>query len=231
MSIPGFPQKRRWPWIAGAIAVVVLIGLGVWIGTSLQQGTPTRPTGQSSPPVSTDAPTDPSTPSPTAPPAAGGVDACLGGDARTIDMLVAARAAAPNTVDGAISFGATYLRWLGQKPAVSEADIKVAEQFVSKVDLRADAASWNEAPIDKFGKVFYTSTVNGFYRVESMADDHVDVSYLLRAVRDGAVDPSNVMFTTVSLDWDGTGWTVTGEPDGADSKTMRQTGTAFTGGC
>src|SRR5690606_26808060 len=152
-----------------------------------------RPTGQSSLPAHTDAPTDPSTPPPTAPPAAGGVDACLGGDARTIDMLVDARAAAPNTVNGAISFGASYLRWFGQKPAVSEADIVIAEQFTDNVDLRADAASWDEAPAEQFGDVFYTSTVNGYFRVESMSDNHVDVSYLLRAVVDGAVDPDNVM--------------------------------------
>lgn len=229
MSIPGFPQKRRWPWIAGAgaIAVVVLIGLGVWIGTSLQSGAPTRPTEQSSPSATTDAPTDPSTPPPTAPPAAGGVDACLGGDARTIDMLVDARAAAPNTVDGAIGFGATYMRWLGQKPIVSEADIQIAEQFVENIDLRADAASWEQVA----GTEFHASTVNGYFRVESMSEGHVDVSYLLRVVVDGAVDPTNVGFTTVSLDWGEGGWTVTGEPDGADSKTMRETGTAFAGGC
>lgn len=227
MSIPGFPQKRRWPWIAGACAVVVLIGLGVWIGTSLQPGAPTRPTGQSSPPATADAHTDPSTPPPTAPPAAGGVDACLGGDARTIDMLVDARAAAPNTVDGAISFGAAYLRWLGQKPIVSEADIKIAEQFVENIDLRADATSWEQAPGDEF----YASTVNGYFRIEGMSDNHVDVSYLLRVVVDGAVDPTNVGFATVSLDWREGGWVITGEPDGADSKTMRKTGTAFTGGC
>lgn len=227
MSIPGFPQKRRWPWIAGAIAVVVLIGLGVWIGISLQPGAPTRPTGQSSPPATTDAPTDPSTPSPTAPPAAGGVDACLGGDARTIDMLVDARAAAPNTVDGAISFGATYLRWGAQKPIVTEADIKIAEQFVKNVDLRESAAGMQEVS----GETFYASTVNGYYRVEGISDNHVDVSYMLRGVIDGAVDPKNVLFTTVSMDWDGAGWTVTGEPDGADSKTMYDTGTAFSGGC
>lgn len=108
-----------------------------------------------------------------------------------------------------------------------EPDIKIAEHFVENIDLRADAASWEQAP----GAEFHASTVNGYFRVEGMSDGHVDVSYLLRVVVDGAVDPTNVGFATVSLDWREGGWVITGEPDGADSKTMRETGTAFTGGC
>lgn len=229
MSIPGIPQKRRGPWIVGAVvAAVVLIGIGAWIVTAMQPSVPTGPTGASTPSAEpTEAPTDPSTPSPTAPPAAGGVDACLGGNARTIDALVAARETAPNTVDGAISFGATYVRWGVQKPAVDEADIAIADQFVTNVDLRESAAGMEQAPSDEF----HVSTVNGYYRVESMRDNHVDVTYMLRAVADGAVDPENVFFLTVSMDWDGDGWTVTGEPDGANSDTMYDTGTAFSGGC
>lgn len=226
------PQKRRWPWIVGAIAAaIVLIGLGAVIATlAMQPSAPTEsPAATGEPtPSETDTPTDPSTPSPSdAPPEGGGVDACLGGDGRDIDMLLAAREAAPNTVNGAISFGATYIRWGAQKPSVSQEDIAVAERFILLDNLREEAASMAEAPGDEF----YASTVNGFYRVESMSDDHVNVSYLLRVVVDGAVDPDNVAFGTVTLEWASGGWTVTGEPDGASSDTMRDTGTAFSGGC
>ncbi|WP_417512536.1 hypothetical protein [Microbacterium sp.] len=209
--------RRRWPWYVLGVAVFVIVAV---VGLVLF-----TPRGDA--PVATPRPTTPSTSS-TTPPAVEGVDGCLGGDARAPQTVLDAQEAAPQTPEGAVSFVAAFSRWAAQKPAAPADEVAQLDGIVSTLpDLAGDVAS-----ADQFQAAqFRVTTLNGYYRIESVTDTSVVVTLMLPLVINEAVDPTLRYMPSVEVEWTGKGWVIVDNVDTPDKTSLPTTGVAIPGGC
>lgn len=210
------PKRRLWPWLVGGgvVVLVAAIVLGVLYGAR-GSGTPDpTPTG------------DASTPAPTGT----GVDACLGGPDLTADQLFTAQRAAAHTPEGAVSYAASFIRYVLQLPLPE--DLEQAASWNS--DLSADWWSSYESSMESWTgpNPFSVTTVNGSYAVQNYTPDSAVVTLSLPMVVDGAIT-SRTFVPTVTLGQTVAGsWTVTGvDNSAAEDATKLTDSTDFTGGC
>lgn len=210
------PKRRLWPWLVGggALVLVAAIILGVIYGAR-GSGTPDpTPTGNAS------------TPAPTGT----GVDACLGGPDLTAEQLFTAQRDAPHTPEGAVSYAASFVRYVLRLPL--PADLDEAASWNS--DLSADWWSSYEASMQSWTgpNPFSVTTVNGSYSVQSYTPESAVVTLSLPMVIDGAIT-SRTFVPTVTLGQTVAGnWTVTGVDNSAAEDSSKLTNsTDFTGGC
>lgn len=212
--------RRRWLWyVLGAVVLVIVAVVGLLFFTQRGGG-----------PEATPRPTAPSTSSTTAPPAVEGVDGCLAGDARAPQTVLDAQKAAPQTPEGAVSFVATFARWIAQKPAVPADELAQIDGTASTLpDLASSAASFAAAEVPQF----HTTTLNGYYRIESVDEDvtRVAVTVMLPLVINEAVDPTLRFTPSVAVEWTDAGWVVIEDLDTQGADSLPTTGTALPGGC
>lgn len=211
------PKRRLRPWLAGggALVLVAAVVLGVIYGARGSGETPDpTPTGDASTPALTGT----------------GVDACLGGPDLTAEQLFTAQRDAPNTPEGAVSYAASFIRYVLQFPL--PADIDDAASWNS--DLSAEWWSDYEASMESWtGPIpFNVTTVNGAYSVQSYTPDSAVVTLSLPMVADGAIS-SKTFVPTVTLGQTVAGtWTVTGvDNSAAEDAAKLSNSTDFTGGC
>lgn len=219
---PTAPRRRRWPWfvlIAAVLVVAAVVGLGLFYGA---QNDPD--------PIATPRPSTPSTPATTAPPAAAGVDGCLAGTARAPQTVLDAQKAAPRSVDGAVSFVLTFERWAAQKPTAPASEIAQLDGVVwTAGDLAADVGSYEEFQAAQFN----TTTMNGYYRVESFDEEvsQVELTVMLPLVINNAIDPTLRLTPSVIVEWTDRGWVIVGEGTATDKDSLPTTGVPIPGGC
>lgn len=211
--------RRRWPWyVLGAAVFVIVAVVGLVLFT---------PRGDA--PVATPRPTTPSTSS-TTPPAVEGVDGCLGGEARAPQTVLDAQKAAPQTPEGAVSFVTAFARWIAQKPAVPIEEISLIDGRASSMPNLVDKVeSFANAEIAQF----HATTMNGYYRVESVSDDlmRVEVTAMLPLVINGAVDPTLRFTPSVAVEWSEAGWVIAEDLDAPNKDSLPTTGIVIPGGC
>lgn len=210
--------RRRWPWfVLGAVVLVIVAVVGLVL-FSLRDRSP-----EASP-----SPSAPSTPSMSAPPAVEGVDGCLAGDARAPQTVLDAQEQAPQTPEGAVSFVATFSRWAAQKPVVPADEVAQLDGVVSTLpDLAGDVASADEFEAAQF----HVTTLNGYYRIETVTDTRVVVTLMLPLVINEAVDPTLRYMPSVAVEWTDRGWVIVENVDTADKTSLGTTGVAFPKGC
>lgn len=159
-----------------------------------------------------------------------GVDACLGGPDLTAEQLFTAQRDAPHTPEGAVSYAASFIRYVLQLPL--PADLDEAASWNS--DLSADWWSSFEASMQSWTgpNPFSVTTVNGSYSVQSYTPESATVTLSLPMVIDGAIT-SRTFVPTVTLSQTVAGnWTVTGVDNSAAEDSSKLTNsTDFTGGC
>lgn len=209
--------RRRWPWyVLGAAVFVIVAVVGLVLFTPREDA-----------PVATPRPTTPSTSS-TTPPAVEGVDGCLGGEARAPQTVLDAQESAPQTPEGAVSFVAAFSRWAAQKPAAPADEVAQLDGIVSTLpDLAGDVAS-----ADQFQAAqFRVTTLNGYYRIESVTDTSVVVTLMLPLVINEAVDPTLRYMPSVEVEWTEKGWVIVDNVDTPDKTSLPTTGVAIPGGC
>jgi len=212
--------RRRWPWYVLGIAVFVIVAVVGLVFFTTRGGSP----------EATPRPTAPSTSSTTAPPAVEGVDGCLAGDARSPQTVLDAQKEAPQTPEGAVSFVATFARWIAQKPAVPADELAQIDGKASTMPNLADsAASFANAEVAQF----HTTTINGYYRIESVNEDssRVAVTVMLPLVINDAIDPTLRFTPSVAVEWTDAGWVVVEDLDTSGTDSLPTTGTALPGGC
>lgn len=221
---PASSRRRLWLWLAAAAAVVVVVA-GV-VGLGMIYGPRDEPAPQ--PGTTTRAPSTPSTPATSAPPAAAGVDGCLGGDSRSPQAVLDAQATAPHTPEGAVSFAITFSRWLAQKPAVPADEVAVIDGTASLApNLASSAASAAEFEATQF----YLTSLNGYYRINTFDSDRVELTLMLPLVVGGAIDPTLNFMPSYAVVWTDAGWAIDDGVDVEDANTLRTTGVAIKGGC
>lgn len=210
--------RRRWPWyVLGAVVFVIVAVVGLVFFTT-----------RGGSPEATPRPTAPATPSTSAPPAVEGVDGCLAGDARAPQTVLDAQEQAPQTPEGAVSFVATFSRWAAQKPVVPADEVAQLDGVVTTLpDLAGDVASADEFQAAQFR----VTTLNGYYRIESVSDTRVVVTLMLPLVINEAVDPTLRYMPSVAVEWTDRGWVIVENVDTPDKTSLGTTGVAFTGGC
>lgn len=222
------PTSRRrplWPWLAAGVAVVVLVVAGV-VGLGMIYGP--RDGGADPVPTATTRPTTPSASATSAPPAAAGVDGCLGGDSRSPQAVLDAQAAAPHTPEGAVSFAITFARWGTQKPVVPDDEIAQLDGVVITSENFAESVkTLNQLEQPQL----YVTSLNGYYRINTFDADRVELSLMLPLVIAGAIDPALNFMPSYVVEWSDRGWVITGAPDVDDANTLRSTGVAIPGGC
>lgn len=210
------PKRRLWPWLVGggALVLVVAIILGVIYGAR-GSGTPD--------PTPTDAT---STPAPTGT----GVDPCLGGPDLTAEQLFTAQQDAAHTPEGAVSYAASFARYVLQIPAPADADQAASWSSLSSEwwSMWADSASTWTGP-----NPLSVTTINGTYRVLSYTPDEAIITMELPWVIDGAVSSSKTFVPTVTVRWMVAGnWSVVElDSSAADNPATLTDSTEFTGGC
>ena len=219
---PTSPRRRLVVWLAVGGAALLVIVAGI---VALSFAYAPRPDAGPTSAVPSAAPAE----SPArAPSVASGVDGCLGGDARTPEAVLAAQASAPHTPEGAVSFAVAFARWGAQKPVVPDNEIEelagtviTAENFEDSVRTSAKFS----------GSQFNITSLNGFYRINSVTDDRVELSLMLPLVVAGAIDPTLNFMPSYVVEWTERGWVITGGADVDDANTLRTTGVAIPGGC
>ncbi|MEZ3162202.1 hypothetical protein AB1K54_16940 [Microbacterium sp. BWT-B31] len=194
--------------------LVVAIILGVIYGAR-GSGTPD--------PTPTD---NASTPAPTGT----GVDACLGGPDLTAEQLFTAQQDAAHTPEGAVSYAASFARYVLQIPAPADADQAASWSGLSSEwwSRWADSASTWSGP-----NPLSVTTINGTYRVQSYTPDEAIITMELPWVIDGAVSSSKTFVPTVTVRWMVAGnWSVVElDSSAADDPATLTDSTEFTGGC
>lgn len=210
--------RRRWPWYILGVAVIVTVAVVGLVFFTTRGGNPEV----------TPRPSAPSTPSTSAPPAVEGVDGCLGGDARAPQAVLAAQKSAPQTPEGAVSFVATFSRWAAQKPVVPADEVAKLDGVVTTLpDLAGDLASAGEFRAAQFR----VTTLNAYYRIESVQKTRVVVTLMLPLVINEAVDPTLRYMPSVAVEWTDRGWVIVENVETADKTSLATTGVAFAGGC
>lgn len=220
-------NKPRWPWIVGILAVVIVLVAVIGITIALNHGT-TTPTAS---PTATKAST---------PPADAAPSGCLGGTNRDNAMLLAAQKEAPHSTNGAIEVAAALVRWTFRSPLFSVSDAnEISSQVISANatadfrDLATAAASNqnNSGGVVADGTVFYLSTANGVWNLESETTDKVVVSIGAVYVVNGAVSPELRSSTTVAMVWENGAWRALSGSITRTTEELFRVGTQFTKGC
>ncbi|EIC06681.1 hypothetical protein HMPREF1529_03061 [Microbacterium sp. oral taxon 186 str. F0373] len=221
---PASPRRQLWLWIAAAATVLVIVAAAV--GLSLANGP--RDDAGPQPGQSTQPSTTPSAPASSAPPAAAGVDGCLGGDSRSPQAVLDAQAKAPHTPEGAVSFAITFARWGTQKPVVPDDEIARLDGVVITASNFAESVK----TLSKLEQAqVHVTSLNGFYRVNTFTTDRVELTLMLPLVISGAIDPTLNFMPSYVVEWTERGWVITGGTDVTDANTLRTTGVAIPGGC
>ncbi|WP_336633549.1 MULTISPECIES: hypothetical protein [unclassified Microbacterium] len=223
-ALPASPRRRRWLWVAAAAAVLVIVAAAV--GLSLANGP--RDDAGPQPGQSAQPSTTPSAPASSAPPAAAGVDGCLGGDSRSPQAVLDAQAKAPHTPEGAVSFAIAFARWLAQKPAVPQDEVTRIANSASRIPNLAEVAA-SASKVD--ASQFYVTSLNGFYRIESVTPERVELTLMLPLVVSGAIDPTLNLMPSYSVVWTDNGWVIEDGLTVKDANTLRSTGVSIPGGC
>lgn len=224
------PPRRKWPWILGALVVVIVVVVGAvnYYGTRTTDEPGTATTAPTSAPTAT----------------AGGADpvptGCLGGEARDAAMVLAAQQAAPHTSNGAVEVATAVVRWAYQYPYPDpEGADQVAAAIVSSNapanfgDLRG---FFEKSPNLSGGLVsdgvdYYLSTVPGVWHLESYSGDAAEVSIGTGLVVDGELSTTLRTSVTASLSWEDGMWKVEGFGGTRTTEDMYSIGTQFTEGC
>ena len=231
--------RSRWPYVFGSALVVVAVAGGL-VYTANQ---PTPEPTQSAEPAPT--------PTGTAP-AAGGSGAsdgdegaaptgCLGGQDRNAAMVLAAQSAAPHTTFGAVEVAASFHKFIWQYPYQPIEDYStVASTLIPETatatwkDLSASMQGAGDDPsqgVVAAGTPFYTSTVNGLWRVtEDSTADRVTVELAVAYVIDGALSPTEIAGMGLVMVWQNDAWYVESGVK-VDQEKLANGGTRFTGGC
>lgn len=235
--------RSRWPYVIGAI--IVLLGLigGIAYVTTRPGGEPDAATPSSAPVA---------TPSPS-PSGSGGSSGagdgqegeaptgCLGGPDRDAAMVVAAQQEAPHTGFGAVEVATAFYRFLWQYPYPSQADIdEVGATIFSEgtpesfADISGGYASAGDNPTQDYvpaGTEFQLSTTNGLWVVsEGSAGDRVEVSLGAGYVIDGALSPTRSAVNGFVMVWENDAWHVDVGLT-VDQDRLAAGGTRFTRGC
>jgi hypothetical protein len=221
--------RPRWPWIVGALAVLVV--LVVVAALTAPRGGDDRAV----PATNTLAPTATSTGSSTAQPTG-----CLGGPKRDAAMVRAAQKAAPHTSSGAVEFTTALVRWMFRAPTATPAEADEVSKFAvasnasdSFKDLAAAIAK-NPNPsagVVEDGKAFYLSTVPGVWNLESYEGDTATVSVGSAYVIDGAMSPTLRAASTFTVQWENGAWRLVSGEYKRTTQELFSIGTQFTGGC
>ena len=223
---PASSRRRLWLWLAAAAAAAVVVVVAGVVGLGMIYGPRDVPAPQ--PGTTTRAPSTPSTPATSAPPAAAGVDGCLGGDSRSPQAVLDAQAAAPHTPEGAVSFAITFARWGTQKPVVPDDEIAQLDGVVITSENFAESVK----TLNQLGQPqLYVTSLNGYYRINTFDSDRVELTLMLPLVIGGAIDPTLNFMPSYVVEWTDRGWVITGAPEVDDANTLRSTGVAIPGGC
>lgn len=210
--------RRRGLLIVAIVAVVVavvVIGLSIYLIV--------RGGGDAAPALTSDV----ETPAPTGT----GVDACLGGADLTADSVFTAQQEAEQTPAGAVSYAATFARYVLQIPAPAD-----ASELASWTGLSSEWWSrWAESAASWTGPTpLMVTTTNGGYQVQSYTRDEAIVTVELPWVVDGAISPNRTFVPTVTMQRAASGnWTITqvDSTGGVDSASSLSDRVDFVGGC
>lgn len=231
--------RSRWPYVIGAVVVVIAVAGGVIYSVSQPSG---QPTASSEP-----------TPSASEPSTGGSSGAgdnedgvaptgCLGGQDRNAEMVLAAQKEAKHTTYGAVEMATSFYRWTWQypNPPTVESDV-ISERVLAStanddwkdVAAQYESDAWNRlvAEYKARGGAFHTSSTNGLWRVtEDSTTDRVNVELALGYVVDGELSPTRSTGIGLVLVWQNEAWHVEGGTP-LDQDKLAAGGTRFTGGC
>lgn len=218
--------RRRWPLILIAVVVAALIGYTIYaLAQRNDDGTEGTPT--SSPTASTAAPI-------------AKVTGCLGGPSRDADMVLAAQAAAPNSVEGAAEMAAAMVRWSYQYPYPSDADAGTVSEAAVSAEAPAsfrDLASFFAKDPNLSGGIvpdatqYRLSTVGGVWHVESSEEGKASITIGAAFVVKDELSSELRASVTVGLVWEDGAWHVTQLSGERTTEELFQIGTLFAGGC
>lgn len=221
-SPPG--SKRRWPWVVGAIAIVLalIVGVSIWYQSRQPEATPApAPVATSSSPATSAVGDSP--------------NGCLAGTTNETETLLSAQANTPQTEAGAVSVAAAIFRWGLQYPRPTEAEgIEVAEAAVasnSSGTLTKMAENFaSPQPVEGVTS-FRLSFADGRYLVREKSDKEMDVVLGASQVLNGRqVDEKTAsVFTMV---WEDDRWKIRSDSsEGINLENLYKIGATFAGGC
>lgn len=217
--------RRMWPWTLLAVVVISAIIAALTVS------------GMIPPPQATTT----SSPAPTVQPTSGAdvePTGCLGGETRDAAMVLAAQAAAPRTSNGAVEFATAFVRWIQRFPYPSEEEASQVgaaaladESFTDDLTVYLAAEPDLSGGIVPAGQEYFMNTVPGVWNLESVTEDEVSVSIGSGYVIDGELSSTLRSSITITVQWDGTKWTVAGADGTRSPEELYAIGTPFTEGC
>ena len=232
--------RSRWPLVIAAAALIVAIGVGIAYSVTRPDSAPNAAPTSSAPVAS---------PTPTTTGGSSGAGdneddiaptGCLGGQDRTVDMVLAAQEDAKHTTYGAIEVATSFYRFIWQYPYPSTAEAnRISDALMmpstpeSYRDLAGTYASTDDlttGDVDP-GTPFHLSTANGLWLVgENSTVDRVTVNIAAGYVVSGELSPTNATAQAFVMVWEDGAWHVErgAQPDGDRLATG---GTRYTGGC
>lgn len=219
-SPPG--SKRRWPWVVGAIAIVLalIVGVSIWYQSRQPEAAPAPVATSSSSATSAvgDSP-----------------NGCLAGTTNETKTLLSAQADAPQTEAGAVSVAAATLRWLLQYPRPSADDAVQVQNAVVASDASGVIATFADnianAQTVEGATSYRLSFADGRYLVRESSGEMVEVTIGATQVLNGQPTEEKLA-STYTMVWENARWKVqSDDSENVDLEQLYSTGATFAGGC